>query len=336
MEPSGGEQEPGAVRLLDLPWEDVLLPHILSRVPLRQLLHLQRVSRAFQALVQLHLARLRSFDSAQVTPPSRGGRGGPGGGRGAGAGGRGGARRGAPGVSPPAPPQVGPQVPRAALARLLRDAEGLQELCLESCRDWLSDEDLEPVLGRNPGLRRVGLAGCGRLSRRALVTLSVSCAQLRCLSLAHCDWVDGLALQSLADRCPCLEALDLTACRQLRDRAVAYLAQRRGARLRSLSLAVNANVGDATVQELARCCPQLEHLDLTGCLRVRSDAIRTLAEYCPRLRSLRVRHCHDVAESSLSVLRKRGVNIDVEPPLQRALVLLQDVVGFTPFVNLQI
>ncbi|KAM9065632.1 F-box/LRR-repeat protein 15 isoform 5-T5 [Sarcophilus harrisii] len=328
MEPSGGEQEPGAVRLLDLPWEDVLLPHILSRVPLRQLLHLQRVSKAFQALVQLHLARLRSFDSAQVGNKGRGGGRASDGGR----------------VPSPGPrceprghlPQVGPLVPRAALGRLLGDSEGLQELCLESCRDWLSDEDLEPVLSRNPGLRRVGLAGCGRLSRRALVTLSLSCSQLRCLSLAHCDWVDGLALRGLADRCPCLEALDLTACRQLRDTAVAYLAQRRGAQLRSLSLAVNANVGDATVQELARCCPQLEHLDLTGCLRVRSDAIRTLAEYCPRLRSLRVRHCHDVAESSLSALRKRGVDIDVEPPLQRALVLLQDVVGFAPFVNLQI
>lgn len=67
MEQSGGEQEPGAVRLLDLPWEDVLLPHVLNRVPLRQLLRLQRVSRAFRALVQLHLAGLRRFDAAQVS-----------------------------------------------------------------------------------------------------------------------------------------------------------------------------------------------------------------------------------------------------------------------------
>ncbi|KAF6108731.1 F-box and leucine rich repeat protein 15 [Phyllostomus discolor] len=67
MEPSGGEQEPGAVRLLDLPWEDVLLPHILSQVPLCQLLQLQRVSRAFRALVQLHLAGLRRFDAAEVS-----------------------------------------------------------------------------------------------------------------------------------------------------------------------------------------------------------------------------------------------------------------------------
>lgn len=63
---------------------------------------------------------------------------------------------------------------------------------------------------------------------------------------------------------------------------------------------------------------------------------RVLAEYCPKLRSLKVKHCHNVAESSLSILRNRGVELDVEPPMQRALVLLQDVVGFAPFINLQI
>lgn len=60
-------QGPFTRRLLDLPWEDVLLPHVLSRVPLCQLLRLQRVSRAFRALVQLHLAGLRRFDAAQVS-----------------------------------------------------------------------------------------------------------------------------------------------------------------------------------------------------------------------------------------------------------------------------
>ncbi|KAF6317192.1 F-box and leucine rich repeat protein 15 [Rhinolophus ferrumequinum] len=317
MEPSGGEREPGAVRLLDLPWEDVLLPHVLSRVPLCQLLRLQRVSRAFRALVQLYLERLRRFDAAQVSrvlppPPAQ--------------------LR----VEVPARPQVGPQIPRAALAWMLRDAKGLQELALAPCHEWLSDEDLVPVLARNPQLRSVALAGCGQLSRRALGALAEGCPNLRRLSLAHCDWVDGLALRGLADRCPALEELDLTACRQLKDEAIVYLAQRRGAGLRSLSLAVNANVGDAAVQELARNCPELEHLDLTGCLRVGSDGVRTLAEYCPALRSLRVRHCHHVAEPSLSRLRKRGVDIDVEPPLHQALVLLQDMAGFAPFVNLQV
>lgn len=172
--------------------------------------------------------------------------------------------------------QVGPQIPRAALAWLLRDAERLQELALAPCHEWLSDEDLVPVLARNPQLRSVALAGCGQLSRRTLGALAEGCPRLQRLSLAHCDWVDGLALRGLADRCPALEELDLTACRQLKDEAIVYLAQRRGAGLRSLSLAVNANVGDTAVQELARNCPELEHLDLTGCLRVGSDGVRCL------------------------------------------------------------
>lgn len=63
---------------------------------------------------------------------------------------------------------------------------------------------------------------------------------------------------------------------------------------------------------------------------------RTLAEYCPALRSLRVRHCHHVTDSSLSRLRKRGVDIDVQLQLHQALVLLQDMASFAPFVNLQV
>lgn len=65
-------------------------------------------------------------------------------------------------------------------------------------------------------------------------------------------------------------------------------------------------------------------------------AHRTIAEYCTKLQSLKVNHCHNVTETSLDRLRQRNVVIDVEPPSQRALVLLQDVLGFGPFINLQI
>lgn len=78
---------------------------------------------------------------------------------------------------------------------------------------------------------------------------------------------------------------------------------------------------------------------LSGVLACNTHALflgRVLAEYCPKLRSLKVKHCHNVAESSLSVLRSRGVELDVEPLPQTALVLLQDMAGFAPFINLQI
>nr|XP_056706535.1 F-box/LRR-repeat protein 15 [Euleptes europaea] len=282
-------------KLLDLPWEDILFPHVLSHLPLRQLLSLQRVSRAFQALIQLYLTNMRCFDAAQA----------------------------------------GPHIPKAAFCDLLKDSEALQQLALRNCSAWLSDAELLPVIGQNRHLQHIELSSCAQLSRRALVAISLSCPHLRQLSLAHCEWVDSLSLRSLADHCKELESLDLTACRQLKDDAICYLA-RRCARLKSLSLAVNANVGDAAVEEIAKGCPELEHLDLTGCLRVKNDSIRTLAEYCPKLRALKVKHCNDVVESSLSILRSRGVELDVEPPLQLAVVLLEGMVGYAPFINLQI
>ncbi|KAH0624368.1 hypothetical protein JD844_031767 [Phrynosoma platyrhinos] len=310
MEASGGAAGSGRAerekQFLDLPWEDILIPHILSYLPLRQLLSLQRVSKAFQSLVQLYLTNMRCFDSSQV----------------------------------------GPHIPKAAFCVLLKDNEVLQQLALQNCSGWLTDKELLPVIGQNHHLQRIDLNGCTQLGRHALVAISLSCPNLHQLSLAHCEWVDSLSLRSLADHCKELESLDLTACRQLKDEAICYLAQRCHG-LKSLSLAVNANVGDAAVEEVAKALSELQNKNeqntqvqiahKQGQLWVLAvQECRTLAEYCPKLRALKVKHCHDVVESSLSILRNRGVELDVEPPLQRALVLLQDVVGFAPFINLQI
>uniref|UniRef100_A0A3Q3WZN0 F-box/LRR-repeat protein 15 n=1 Tax=Mola mola TaxID=94237 RepID=A0A3Q3WZN0_MOLML len=281
--------------LLDLPWEDVLVPHILCHLPLQHLVSLQRVSKQFHTLIQLYLANCRIF-----------------------------------GLS-----TIGPSIPKEAFCSMLKDNKVLHSLSLQNCSDSVTDKELLPVIGQNLHLQRVDMSGCAWLTRHSLVAVSLSCTRLQHLGLAHCEWVDSLSLRSLADHCGGLRSIDLTACRQLKDDAICYLA-RKCSKLRSLSLAVNANITDESVEEVAKNCRGLEQLDLTGCLRVRNQSIRTLAEYCPKLQSLKVNHCHNVTESSLDPLRKRNVVIDVEPPLQRALVLLQDVLGFAPFINLQI
>ncbi|XP_064819929.1 F-box/LRR-repeat protein 15-like isoform X2 [Oncorhynchus masou masou] len=231
--------------------------------------------------------------------------------------------------------QIGPSLPKEAFCNILRDNKVLQNLSVQNCSDWVTDTELLPVIGQNQHLLRVDMRGCDRLTRHSLVAVSLSCTHLQYLGLAHCEWVDSLSIRSLADHCGGLRSIDLTACRQLKDEAICYLSKK-CLKMRSLSVAVNANITDVSVEEVAKNCRELEQLDLTGCLRVRNDSIRTVAEYCPKLQSLKVNHCHNVTESSLDPLRKRNVEIDVEPPLQRALVLLQDVVGFAPFINLQI
>ncbi|XP_053548831.1 F-box/LRR-repeat protein 15 [Bombina bombina] len=281
--------------LLDLPWEDVLVPHILSYLPLRHVLTLQRVSKPFQSLVHLYLTNCRSFDSTQL----------------------------------------GSQMPKSAFCNILKNNAVLQRLDLRSCSDWLTDKELLPIIAQNHHLLYINLNSCVHLSRQTLVAISLSCPHIQNIYLGHSEWVDCLSLRSLADHCKALEVVDLTACRQLKDDAVCYLVHK-STHLKALTLAVNANISDVSIEETAKNCRDLEHLDLTGCLRVKNESIRTLAEYCNKLKSLKVKHCHNVTESSLSILRKRGVEMDVEPPLQRALVLLQDVVGFAPFINLQI
>ncbi|XP_051897449.1 F-box/LRR-repeat protein 15 isoform X1 [Pristis pectinata] len=282
-------------QLLELPWEDVLVPHVLCHLPLCQLVCLQRVSKQFRALIQVYLANCHSLDTSQF----------------------------------------GAAIPQHAFCRLLKDNMVLHHLSVHSCSDWLTDLELSPVIGQNHHLEKVDVTGCRDLSRQTLETLSLNCPNLQYLSLRQCDWVDPLSLRSLADRCSRLVSIDLTACKQLNDEAVCYLV-RKCPKIKSLSLAVNANLSDSSVQEVAKVCTELEHLDLTGCLRLRNECIRTVAEYCTKLNSLKVNHCHNITEGSLEVLRKKGVDIDVQPPLQRALVLLQDVVGFAPYINLQI
>ncbi|KAL7869582.1 hypothetical protein AOLI_G00135700 [Acnodon oligacanthus] len=223
-------------QLLDLPWEDVLVTHVLCYLPLRHLVTLQRVSKSFRALVQAYLANCRTFDSAQT----------------------------------------GPRIPKEAFCSMLRDNKVLHSLSVHGCSDWITDKELLPVIGQNQLLLRVDLRGCARLSRHALVAVSLSCPRLQHLCLAHCEWVDSLALRSLADHCADLRSLDLTACRQLRDEAVCYVVAKWPS-LRSLSVAVNANITDVAVEEVAKRCRELEQLDLTGCLRVRNEAIRHLS-----------------------------------------------------------
>lgn len=54
-------------QLLDLPWEDVLVPHVLCYLPLQHLVRLQRVSKQFHSLIQVYLANCKTFDPSSVS-----------------------------------------------------------------------------------------------------------------------------------------------------------------------------------------------------------------------------------------------------------------------------
>nr|XP_061807649.1 F-box/LRR-repeat protein 15-like [Nerophis lumbriciformis] len=278
-------------RLLSLPWEDVLVAHILSYLPLKQLFALQRVSKRFCELIRLFFSKCTTFELVEQC------------------------------------------VPKVAFCTLVKDNNVLCKLSLESCSSWLTNSDLLPVISRNQRLQTLDLSGCNGLTHHTLVAISLTCIHLRHLAVARCDYVDGPSLRSLADHCRELRSLDLGGCCRLTDDTICYLAKK-CVRLTFLSLAVNENITDESVEDVAKNCRGLEHLDLSCCLRVRDMAIRTVAEYCPKLQSLKVKHCHHVTESSLELLRKRNVLVDVHPPPGRERLSLAVHCG--PYVNIQV
>ncbi|TDG97899.1 hypothetical protein EPR50_G00212920 [Perca flavescens] len=235
--------------LLDLPWEDVLVPHILCYLPLQHLVSLQRVSKQFHSLIQMYLANCRTFDLSSI----------------------------------------GPSIPKEAFCSILKDNKLLHNLSLQNCSAWVTDKELLPVIGQNQHLQRVDMSGCVWLTRHSLVAVSLSCMHLQNLGLAHCEWVDSLSLRSLADHCRGLQSIDLTACRQLKDDAICYLAKKclklrslscavnanvtdesveevakncRG--LEQLDLTGCLRVRNQSIRTLAEYCPKLQSLKGSG------------------------------------------------------------------------
>lgn len=139
----------------------------------------------------------------------------------------------------------------AALRHLVGPTRAIGSLELRHSR--LQGMHLRHLAGQ-PGLHRLVLAGCPRLTLDDLDPLA-DCAQLAQLSLAFNDWVNAQALRRLAQRCPALQALDLSCCDGLDDEAI-------------LALAPLAS---------------LRRLDLWACDSLSPDGVRALAARLPAL-----------------------------------------------------
>ncbi|XP_076838215.1 F-box/LRR-repeat protein 4 isoform X2 [Brachyhypopomus gauderio] len=223
---------------------------------------------------------------------------------------------------------------------------GSSLVCLEvSCCHFLNEACLEVVAQTCVGLRELDLASCDRLhpqafnhiaklthlrrlvlyrtkiEQTAMLSILMSCTELRHLNLGSCVMDCDVVLSVLSQRCRALRALDLWRCRSVSERGVGELAAgcslleeldlgwcsslhsstgcfqrlaRTLPRLRKLFLTANRTVCDADLEQLATCCPVLEHLDILGTRMVSPSALRRLLQSCLRLRLLDVSFCSQI------------------------------------------
>ncbi|KAK7886483.1 hypothetical protein WMY93_026104 [Mugilogobius chulae] len=180
----------------------------------------------------------------------------------------------------------------------------LQELNLSSC-DRLSPQAFTHIC-KLTHLRRLILYRT-KIEQTAILSILTFCMELRHLNLGSCVRIDDydVVASMLATRCHSLCSLDLWRCRNLTDRGLAEIASgckmleeldlgwcptlqsstgcfqqlaRSLPRLTKLFLTANRSVCDSDIEELASCCPSLQHLDILGTRLVSPASLKKLLQ----------------------------------------------------------
>lgn len=163
-------------------------------------------------------------------------------------------------------------------------------------------------------LAAISLSGCRRLSDNAVLALAgldpgaASPAKLAALSLEAATGGGAAALRLLraeapdsAHPPPCLELLDLTGCSLTSAGVVA--ATLLIPTLTALGLSFTSLNDGGLAGLLPGCGPRLRHLSIHGCEAVTGAGLASLARACPQLASLDISGCTLLGDDAASVRR---------------------------------
>lgn len=264
--------------LLSLNWDDIIIPHILPYLTVKELFLLRPVCAEALDLVTSYVTQSRRLDLASSNPD---------------------------------------RFTITAFQIITSGATNLRHLNLRgSSLRWLRNEILQPVLFSNCNLTFIDLSFCSALTNGILFALATTeCAKkLKVLKLESCGWADSEALITLFSATCSLVDVDLTGCWQSGDASVPIALSRNNPQLKQVTFANVYGLRDESVEFLARNLRSLEYLDLRECYRLTNASIFVLGEYGKSLQSLRVKGCRDVDEVSLDRIRWRGIALDVDAP----------------------
>ena len=176
----------------------------------------------------------------------------------------------------------------------------LHTLDLFGCRQ-VSDADIEALCSELTEIRHLHLSECLDLSNRALGSIAEHCHGLRSLHLMglHSNF-SGDALIRVAESCASLEALDLSSTRScFGHETLARVVRATGANLISLHLFECLAVTSATLHEIGKHCGGLRCLDVSMDALVSDSGILSVAKGCPHLHTLCLSGCDQVSLPAL-------------------------------------
>lgn len=141
-------------------------------------------------------------------------------------------------------------------------------------QDQLSRATAEDLLSRNSTFSKLILRGVRREAPelRQLVARYFG-STVNEIDVSNSTAIDLKWLATLAGECPSIARITAARCPRVTDAAVRVLARKKGAVLHALCVAGCENVTDDGVEILAKNCPCLRTLDLSGCPNVRDRSV---------------------------------------------------------------
>lgn len=155
------------------------------------------------------------------------------------------------------------------------------------------EEDITAFVARCQHLTDFTLCGKNALQMRSFMISEPS-------MLPASDLGDG-CVRALADNCPRLRSVSLKNLARLTDEGVAYLAERCGEHLQSVSFDMCTGLSDLSVIAVAKHCPLLKHVAFCGSNTLTDAALMSIADNCPHLLSANFDNCRRITAEGWGV-----------------------------------
>ncbi|OQR82626.1 hypothetical protein ACHHYP_15691 [Achlya hypogyna] len=183
-------------------------------------------------------------------------------------------------------------------------------------------------------LQHINVSGCDHITDAGLSWLCLGCTALTAVDVSYCDKLTDFSLRALAEGCLHLTTLDISGCARITDIGLRFLSigchelvtlTMKGVIFASAGASAGEPQG---ISAIGLQCTQIEHLDVTKCLRiddvalkklplrhlvhlclvhctkVTSDGVIAVAAHCPKLSVLNLTGCVLVDDHALASIGK--------------------------------
>ena len=193
---------------------------------------------------------------------------------------------------------------RGAVANTCRGLSELVQRCKGGSRSSSGESEGDGLLDVWSSLDFTGCRDAG-VTFRAALQRPVVAGNMRHLSFEFCREIVDRDLVVLEAARLSLVSLNLNALHNISGEGVLAAARGNSATLRHLSLYWLHALPSASVAEVAKACPRLEVLNLSGCQKTEDSAVRALARNCRGLTDLDLTRCPLLSGAALHFLAPR-------------------------------